>query len=311
MNFTISNDSYTRIHREKPTPENIRTLEKEYKLHELIAEDLYNINTETYVDIYDNTTIAISFNYPKFNTQKRRYMVNMVYLILKDNVIISISTLWSSSIRSLKHTAQRWWFDDSGDDTVFDVLYSILNIMYKKVEKWLKTVSKDIFRLQQELLDINTISPQDFYNLSQKKLNMISLKYMIDPQQDALQELFKSLKTCYSEQMHKKEEIELYMDDLSIKLQKTLNHNEMLYQTISALIETYDGMLNKKTNKQISLLTTFTIILWILTFISWLYGMNIPLPWQDQKIMFPLLISTMGIVVVITIFIFRKFLLKK
>jgi Mg2+ and Co2+ transporter CorA len=48
-----------------------------------------------------------------------------------------------------------------------------------------------------------------------------------------------------------------------------------------------------KTNAMVTVLTIVTVIIWIMTFLTWLYGMNVALPWQDFSRTFAILIGVM------------------
>jgi Mg2+ and Co2+ transporter CorA len=52
-------------------------------------------------------------------------------------------------------------------------------------------------------------------------------------------------------------------------------------------------MMSTRTNTNIMMLTTFTVILWVLTLFTWFYGMNVDLPGQGFAAMAYLIIWCM------------------
>ncbi|HKL44389.1 MAG TPA: CorA family divalent cation transporter, partial [Candidatus Absconditabacterales bacterium] len=69
---------------------------------------------------------------------------------------------------------------------------------------------------------------------------------------------------------------------------------------------TYNSLMSIKTNSMISILTIFTAIIGIMTFITGLYGMNVSLPGQNYMYMFSLIIGGMIFIAVVTLFFFKR-----
>jgi magnesium transporter len=61
-----------------------------------------------------------------------------------------------------------------------------------------------------------------------------------------------------------------------------------------------------KTNDMVSVLTIVTVVIWIMTFLTWLYGMNVDLPWQDVHYTFLILLWIMALLGWVLLFVFRK-----
>ena len=60
------------------------------------------------------------------------------------------------------------------------------------------------------------------------------------------------------------------------------------------------------TNTNIGILTVLTVIIWIMTMISGMYGMNIALPLQENPYAFSYLIWGMLFLALATLLIFKK-----
>jgi Mg2+ and Co2+ transporter CorA len=65
-------------------------------------------------------------------------------------------------------------------------------------------------------------------------------------------------------------------------------------------------LMNIKTNSMISVLTIFAAITWVLTLISWIYGMNISLPGQQHPYFFLILMGAMFLVCIWLLRVFKK-----
>jgi magnesium transporter len=72
------------------------------------------------------------------------------------------------------------------------------------------------------------------------------------------------------------------------------------------LSDTYNSLMSIKTNSMISILTIFTAIIWIMTFITGLYGMNVTLPWQNWGSTFALIVGSMFLIGTWTLIFFKR-----
>jgi magnesium transporter len=133
-----------------------------------------------------------------------------------------------------------------------------------------------------------------------KKANVAFLKYTYLPQKEILVEMQKVFGWFYEW------DLDVYFEDLESKLDKIINSAMILYETIQSLVDTYDAMLNLQTNTVIRTLTVFTALTWILTFISWFYGMNIQLPLMNNPYARVFVMILMLAIIFMTIQYFKK-----
>ena len=77
---------------------------------------------------------------------------------------------------------------------------------------------------------------------------------MFFPHKDILAELQKALPKFY------KEDLDVYFEDLDYKLDKIMTTIAVGFENIESLADTYNSLMNIKTNSMISLLTIFAAI---------------------------------------------------
>ena len=80
----------------------------------------------------------------------------------------------------------------------------------------------------------------------------------------------------------------------------------MIKENTESLFDVSDTLTQIKTNKVISILTIFTVILGILTRLSGMYGMNVKLPFDSNPWVFTGLFLLMFAVAGITMRYFKK-----
>jgi magnesium transporter len=98
----------------------------------------------------------------------------------------------------------------------------------------------------------------------------------------------------------------VYFEDLQYKTDKILSLISIIKENTESLFDVSNTLTALKTNKVISLLTIFTVVLGILTRLSGMYGMNVDLPFDDRPWAFTLLCFLMVGAALVTMWYFRK-----
>jgi magnesium transporter len=304
MKTTLKFWQVKRIHYATPTPQEINDLIEEYEYHELIAEDLQDVNVQHKIDQYDDVIFMV-LNFPKYNTINKRYILNEFNIILGKDSIITLSRYEASHIAKIIEQYKM----DIGESDIQDeeaykispyyILYTIIDAMYDKTIKAQSNASKDLVLLESSMSD-KDITRGTIEDLMRKKANVAFLKYTYLPQKEILVEMQKVFGWFYEW------DLDVYFEDLESKLDKIINSAMILYETIQSLVDTYDAMLNLQTNTVIRTLTVFTALTWILTFISWFYGMNIQLPLMNNPYARVFVMILMLAIIFMTIQYFKK-----
>jgi magnesium transporter len=122
----------------------------------------------------------------------------------------------------------------------------------------------------------------------------------MQPQEEILEELNKVTVKKY------KWELDVYFEDLQYKQDKIMSNIAIANESTVTLSDTYNSLMSIKTNSMISVLTIVTVIIWIMTFITGLYGMNLDLPGQNWSFMFVFIIGTMVLIGTWTLIFFKR-----
>jgi len=291
------------IHLFEPQKEEITDLVEKYDLHELIEEDLFELTNQEKIDVYEDYMFIV-VNFPKYNADNKKYFLNEFSIILGKNIIVTMTKFDTNHIKSI---IEEYWeelktreSDEEFKISPYYILYKILDTMYDKSIKMLTQSSKDVVNLEEQLFSSSKLEKSLLENLTIKKRNIVSLKHTFAPHREILDELQKTLPKFY------KEDLDVYFEDLEYKLEKIMNTIAISFENVESLADTYNSLMNIKTNSMITVLTIFSAVTWILTLISWIYGMNIPLPGQSDSNFFPILMLFMCLVCIILILIFKR-----
>ena len=278
MKNTLTIQGINWIHLVSPTAKEINDCNAQYELHELVTEDLLELNTQDKIDIYDDH-ISLVLHFPKYDRTSRRYLLNELNVVLGKSYIISVTRFVTNTIERMRNKFALQVSDLDEDEkfkvTPYYMLYEMIDIMYEKMFGLLTKMSKDIITIEEELFE-NQINSQMISLLMIKRRNISFLKHNFGTQQDVIEKLVTILPKFYED------DLEVYFEDLSTKHAKIMSMIATFEDNITSMTETYNSLMNIQTNKTILLLTVFTAILLPLTLISGIYGMNVPLPFQHH-----------------------------
>ncbi len=278
----------TWFHISNPTDKDLEEIKNKYDLHEIVEDDISETNTQDKIDVYDESMFLV-LHFPKFNNKTRTYFGNEFNIILWKNFVISITSHDTTHINKIREE----YFEDlkSGDEkfkiSTYYLLYVMVDVMYDKVLSALNKFKKDLNDIESGIFEWKKLNQGLIEQLLIKRRNGIVLKHIMFPQQEILDELNKVTLKKYEW------ELDVYFEDLQYKQDKIMSNIDIVNENIQTLSDTYNSLMSIRTNSMISLLTIVTVIFGVMTFLTWLYGMNIWLPGQSMPGVFFIIISLM------------------
>lgn len=165
--------------------------------------------------------------------------------------------------------------DEKHKFSPYYLLYMIMDTMYDKTIRTLQVFAKDIRELESAVFQLNRLDKTLLEQMMIRKRNAVMLKHMFIPHQEIIGLMQEEMLKFFGG------ELDVYFEDLAYKIDKILNTVEILHEDIESLYDTYNAMVNMRTNTIITVLTTFTALVGIMTLISGIFGMNVPLPWAS------------------------------
>lgn len=96
------------------------------------------------------------------------------------------------------------------------------------------------------------------------------------------------------------------LDDALIDLEQAHEIAEINQTNLSSIMDSYGNVIQNNVNRALKFLAAITIILSVPTLIASIYGMNVPLQFQEQPYAFSVLIIAMVALSVLLTFVFRK-----
>lgn len=302
MKSSIKIWKITWVHFENPEKDELLKMAEEYDLHEIIAEDIIDPNTQDKIDTYEDH-IFLVLHFPKYDIHNKRYHPNEFNFILWKDFIITIASLPSNNIERIKAEYLTETSETDEDEkykiTPYYIMYKIIDTMYDKSVSILSKSNRDIMHLEEQVFARNWITKELLEDIMIKKRNLVYLKHNFIFQWEILEEIQKPIEELYEWQL------DLYFEDLIYKLDKVDNSIDIQSKNVNSLTEAYNSLMNIKLNSILTKLTVFTLVIWTLTFIAWLYWMNVSLPMETWKSAFWILVILMIILSVIQLIFFK------
>lgn len=292
------------IHLSKPTHHELEEAIKNLDLHEMVEQDLIEPSAHDKIDVYDDC-IFLVIHFPKYNEKLWKYLSNEMNIILGRDFIITITKYPTNNIEKIRQEYEQeikeeWEEAEEYKISPYYILYKIIDVMYDKILLGLNKFNLDLMEMEKQVFDKSFVDTDLLKKVLIKKRNTVLLKTVISPQEEILVELQKVTANFYEG------DLDVYFEDLEYKTSKILGHISIIHENIDSIGEIFNTLTNMMTNKNIGILTVLTVIIWIMTMISGIYGMNIWLPFQNYPGAFIVLMGFMVIMAVFTVLIFKK-----
>ncbi|MDR2416474.1 MAG: hypothetical protein LBD75_07985 [Candidatus Peribacteria bacterium] len=285
-----------------PTHEDIAPLVEKYHLHEIIEQDFLDFTTQDKIDVYDDCIFLI-IRFPKYNAITKKHFANTMHAILGKNFLLTVTSHLTNNIQKIQDTYHAELEEENSEEfklSPYYILYKIIDAMYDKALVGLGKFSQDLVNIEDNALDTDAIDEELLSELLIKKRNAILMKHLIAPHSEILGELQVATVNFYEG------DLDVYFEDLQYKTDKILSLISIIKENTESLFDVSNTLTMMKTNKVISVLTIFTVILGILTRLSGMYGMNVHLPFDDHPRAFTVLCAIMIGAAVITMLYFRR-----
>ncbi len=292
------------LHLSKPNAHELEEVIKSLDLHEMVEQDIFEPSAHDKIDIYDDC-IFLVIHFPKYNEKLGKYVSNEMNIILGKDFIITITKYPTNNIEKIRQEYEQE-IKEEGDEaeeykiSPYYILYKIIDVMYDKILLGLNKFNLDLMEMEKQVFSKNFVDTDLLKKVLIKKRNTVLLKTIISPQEEILVELQKATASFYEG------DLEVYFEDLEYKTSKILGHISIIHENIDSIWEIFNTLTNMMTNKNIGVLTVLTVIIWIMTMISGIYGMNIGLPLQDYPQAFMVLMGFMLVMALLTILIFKR-----
>jgi len=284
----------------KPTKEDIKYLKDNFKFHPVVLNEIIPSSYFPKVKNYRSYLFQV-FYYPVYNKITRETdSRELDILVTKDTLItvhyqtiLPLKALWDRC--NLYDPEKKKYFTQSSGFLLFNLLSKIFDqclLKLNRIDRRIEFIEKEIFQGRERKM---------VEEISIVKRDIIDFYRIIEPQKSIVESLISEGEKFWGK------EIVPYFSDLLSSFGLIWNQLKNYRETIEALQQTNDSLLTTKINDIIKVLTIFSVIVFPLTLLASIFGMNTKfLPFVGWSGDFWIILGIMILGVIVMIIYFRK-----
>jgi magnesium transporter len=284
----------------EPTAANVAELEAEFGFHPLLLEDISaNRVQRPKIDDYDDY-ILIVMNFPVHDKESRKNLAAEVDMIIGENFFITvhdgqlkplvkmIDSLFESpdlGVRLLQRSPGHLLYE------VVDRLVDYCIPIVPKIEERIEGIEERIFesRVLETAQEISVV-----------RRDLISLRRILKPQLGIIRQLERGNIRFVGD------DIDDYWGDIADHLARIWDSLEDFKDILEGLSDTHNTLISQRTNEIIRVLTIISVVMLPLTVITGVFGMNVPIPFQESSLALAGIIGILMTVIISMLLVFHS-----
>ncbi|MEN8614297.1 magnesium transporter CorA family protein [Dehalogenimonas sp. THU2] len=272
----VSLGDLTWINIEKPTDTEISHLAANYSFHPLDLDDVLSKRQRPKIDEYKDYLFFV-FHFPVYNKTERLLMPSQVSVFVGANYII---TLHAGNLKPLSKLFRECEIDVESRNEYLShgpgyLLYRIVDRLVDYCQPIVSKILDNMDTIEDEIFARRRTGT--VRDISVLRRDIITFRRTIWPMRTVATSLEPKLRRYTDHDMG------VYFGDLIDHVDKIWDSLDECKEVIEGLSATYDSMSYNNYNSGIRTLTIFATITLPALIVASVYGMNIPLPFQDTE----------------------------
>lgn len=277
----------------------IHRLAEKYNLHPLAIEDVLSDHRPKFEDYPEGDS-----QLPRLFTvawilgeEGRRLHHRQVGMFLGRQTLLTFQPAGPDGFDTIRQRLQAKGSRLRQSDASF-LFYSLLDAMTDHYFPLLERYSQRLEKLQRVVLDQPT--KQTMGRMHRIRHELILVRRSAWAMRDLIQQLHREAHPCLAESTR------LYFRDVYDHIIHVIDFIETYREFLSALTETYVSSVSNRLNDIMKVLAVISTIFVPLTFLAGVYGMNMPIPENEQPWMYPVFWGACLLVGVTMLVLFRR-----
>ena len=290
----------TWVNIEKPTERETEYLAQNYPFHPLDLDDCLSRIQRPKMDEYKDYLFLV-LHFPVFNKEARVTTLSQVSVFIGKDYLI---TLHKGELKPLVKLFRECQLDEESRQENFShgsgyLLYRIVDRLVDYCLPILNKIGDNIERTEDDIF-FSRRMPRAIEKISMLRRDVISFRRTIWPMRAVIGSLEPKIRRFT--QM----DLAVYFGDMIDHVDKIWDGLDEYKEIIEGLNDTHDSLATNRTNEVIRMLTIIATILLPLTVLASIYGMNIPLPFQDSSYSFLIVLIIWIVIVSGMLYFFRR-----
>lgn len=274
---TVVWDDLTWVDIATPTERDTEYLAENYKFHPLDLDDCLSRIQRPKIDAYPNYLFLV-FHFPVFSKETRVLSASQISVFISKDYLI---TLHKGELKPLVKLFRDCELNEDARQEHLSqgpsyLLYRIIDRLVDYCLPILNRISASIEQTEDNIFSSRGL-PREIEDISMLRREVISFRRIIWPMRAVIGVLEPKIRRFT------KMDLAVYFGDTVDHLDKIWDALDEYKEVIEGLNDTHDSLATNRTNEVIRMLTLIATILLPLTVVASLYGMNIPLPFQESS----------------------------
>jgi magnesium transporter len=283
----------------RPSAADVEFLRAEFAFHPLALEDVVSRTQRPKLDLYDGYMFVV-LHFPVHNKATRLTVASEVDIIVGHDYVV---TCHEGNLKPLVRM-----FDNALESeevrvglmgqTSAHLLYYIIDRLVDYCFPIVSKLTERIEMIEDAIFDESSL--KTVQEISIVRRDLITMRRIMKPQLSVVSQLEnRGLPMIHSD-------IELYFGDIADHLAKIWDSLEDLKDVLDGLSSTFDSLASHRLNEVIKALTVISVVILPLTLITGVFGMNVPLPYDESEVSLAGIVAVMVLISAAMLFVFRK-----
>jgi magnesium transporter len=296
---TLNWGDLTWVNIEKPTEQETEYLAQNYAFHPLDLDDCLSRIQRPKIDQYKDYLFLV-LHFPVFNKTARLTTPSQVSVFIGQNYLV---TLHNGELKPLIKLFRECQIDEESRQEYLSqgsgfLLYRIIDRLVDYCLPILNKISSNIEEVEDSIFSER--KRDTIKDISILRRDVIAFRRIIWPMRAVIGSLEPKIRRFTKM-------------DLAVYFGDTIDHVDKIWDTLDAfkeivegLNDTYDSLASNRTNEVMRVLTIIATILLPITFVASIWGMNIPLPFQESDHPLIYVILIMAAIIAGMLLFFRR-----
>jgi len=297
---SVTWDDLTWINIENPTERETEYLAQNYPFHPLDLDDCLSRIQRPKIDEYKDYLFLV-LHFPVFNKEARVTTTSQLSVFIGGNYLI---TLHKGELKPLVKLFRECQIDEESQQENFSqgsgyLLYRIIDRLVDYCFPILNKMGDNIEQVEDDIFSSRGM-PKAIENISILRRDVISFRRIIWPMRAVIGSLEPKIRRFT------KMDLAVYFGDMIDHVDKIWDGLDEYKEIIEGLNDTHDSLAANRTSEVMRMLTIIASILLPLSVIASIYGMNIPLPFQNSAYSFLFVFFIWVLIVAGMLYFFRR-----
>lgn len=273
----------TWVNIEKPTPKDIEYLAENYLFHPLDLEDCRSKKELPKIDEYKNYLFLV-LHFPVFSKEARVTTPSQVSIFIGGDYVV---TVHSGDLKPLSKLFNDCQQNERAreDNMARSSGYLLYRILDRLVDYCFPITNKIIANVEAaEDRLFSEVTRDTVQEISLLGRDIMAYRRIVRPQPAILKSLEEK------DYPFLREDLDVYFGDIGDHIGKIIETLDEYKEVVEGLYKSNDSLFSHRTSEVMKMLTILGTILLPLLLVASLYGMNVPLPFEDSSLAFTFII---------------------